>query len=59
MSSFVHKNLNPRHPREGIVERKASHADLILPPALESKGRGRMEELRAWEGESSGRGELS
>ena len=53
------KNWDPRHPREGIVERKASHADLILPPALESKGRERMEELRAWEGESSGRGELS
>ena len=30
MSSFVHKNLNPRHPREGIVVLVTHHADLIL-----------------------------
>ena len=57
VSSFVHEELGSQAPREGIVERKASHADLILPPAVESKGRGRMEELRAWEGEK--RAELS
>ena len=32
----MHTNLNPRHPREGIVERNTSHADLIFFPALES-----------------------
>jgi len=31
VSSFVHKNLNPGHPREEIVERVTHHADLILP----------------------------
>ena len=31
MSSFVHKNLNPGHPREEIVGRVIHHADLILP----------------------------
>ena len=31
MSSFVHKNLNPGHPGEEIVERVTHHADLILP----------------------------
>ena len=31
MSSFVHKNLNPVHPREEIVERVTHHTDLILP----------------------------
>ena len=30
MSSFVHKNLNPSHPREKIVGRVIHHADLIL-----------------------------
>ena len=30
MSFFVHKNLNPGHPREEIVERVTHHADLIL-----------------------------
>ena len=37
------------------MERKASHADLILSPGLGIKRRGRIEEPRAWEGESSGR----
>ena len=31
MSSFVHKNLNHRHPREGITKKKLPHADLFLP----------------------------
>ena len=30
MSSFVHKNLNPGHPREEIVGRVIHHADLIF-----------------------------
>jgi len=33
------KNSNPRHPREGIVERSASHTDLIFSPALDQMKR--------------------
>ena len=31
MSFSPAKNLDPLHPRKGIVEKKLPHADLILP----------------------------
>ena len=54
------KNSNPRHPREGIVERKLSHADLTRPRpwnqmemmdwGFRAFGRGRAREGRAEHG---------
>ena len=55
MSFSPAKNLNPRHPREEIVEKKLPHARLKLPQALDwiwSEGFG-SEGLR--EGSSGGR----
>ena len=37
------------------MERKASHTDLILSPALESKGEGGLKNLGLGKGESSGK----
>ena len=45
MSFFVHKNLNPRHPREGIEGKMSHHTDLILPWTWNQVG---MVDWRIW-----------
>ena len=58
MSSFVHKNLTPRHPREGIVVLVTHHTDLILPWNWNQVERVNWW-IWAWREGELGRGELS
>ena len=50
----MHKNLNPGHPREEIVERVTHHADLIIKLDLESSGKGGFGKVWVWVRGSSG-----